>query len=181
MIAAVGISASSQAQLLQRHDVSGASGDLRHTVRRSRLIPEEETGGIAVKAATEELLDVVRGATASGTWLNSVNGRYPSVVLGHVAAQRLGNDRAGRQVWIDDRYFTVVGILDPLPLAPEIERSTDTSVRQVQRLLAPTIDPRNRTPRRPVRRARLGRLERLERLERSDGSDGSDGSNGDRT
>ncbi|MFE5883993.1 ABC transporter permease [Streptomyces hydrogenans] len=147
---------------------AGASGDLRHSVRRSQMIPEEETGGIAVKAATEGLLGVLRGTTASGTWLNAANGRYPAVVLGHVAAERLGIDRPGRQVWIDDRYFTVVGILAPLPLAPEVERSalvgwesaqrllgfdghpttvyersTDASVRQVQRLLAPTIDPRN--------------------------------------
>ncbi|MFC9492677.1 ABC transporter permease, partial [Streptomyces hydrogenans] len=206
MIAVVGISASSQAQLLQRLEAlgtnmlvaepgegmfsgqevklpkdavgmvgridgverAGASGDLRHSVRRSQMIPEEETGGIAVKAATEGLLGVLRGTTASGTWLNAANGRYPAVVLGHVAAERLGIDRPGRQVWIDDRYFTVVGILAPLPLAPEVERSalvgwesaqrllgfdghpttvyersTDASVRQVQRLLAPTIDPRN--------------------------------------
>ncbi|MFB8040843.1 ABC transporter permease [Streptomyces hydrogenans] len=206
MIAVVGISASSQAQLLQRLEAlgtnmlvaepgegmfsgqevklpkdavgmvgridgverAGASGDLRHSVRRSQMIPEEETGGIAVKAATEGLLGVLRGTTASGTWLNAANGRYPAAVLGHVAAERLGIDRPGRQVWIDDRYFTVVGILAPLPLAPEVERSalvgwesaqrllgfdghpttvyersTDASVRQVQRLLAPTIDPRN--------------------------------------
>lgn len=206
MIAVVGVSASSQAQLLQRLDAlgtnmlvakpgegmfsgqevklpkdavgmvgriegveeAGATGDLRHSVRRSRLIPEEETGGIAVKAATERLLDVLRGTLASGSRLNAATGRYPSVVLGHVAAERLGIDRPGRQVWIDDRYFTVVGILDPLPLAPEIERSalvgwdaaqrllafdghptsvyersTDASVGQVQRLLAPTIDPQN--------------------------------------
>ncbi|MFJ7066387.1 ABC transporter permease [Streptomyces sp. NPDC101115] len=206
MIAVVGISASSQAQLLRQLDALGTNmlvakagegmfsgqevklpkdavgmvgridgveeaagtGDLKRSVRRSEKIPEGETGGIAVKAATEQLLDVLRGRAASGTWLNAANGRYPSVVLGHVAAERLGIDRPGRQVWIDDRYFTVVGILDPLPLAPEIERSalvgwdaaqrllgfdghptavyersTDATVREVRSLLAPTIDPRN--------------------------------------
>ncbi|WP_256107219.1 ABC transporter permease [Streptomyces sp. ODS05-4] len=146
----------------------GATGDLRHSVRRSQRIPEGETGGIAVKAATEGMLDVLRGGTATGTWLNAANGRYPSVVLGHVAAARLGITEPGRQVWIDDRYFTVVGVLDPLPLAPEIERSalvgwqaagellgfdghptavyersTDASVPTVRELLASTIDPRN--------------------------------------
>ncbi|MEU3600441.1 ABC transporter permease [Streptomyces sp. NPDC006798] len=206
MIAVVGISASSQAQLLRQLDAlgtnmlvakpgegmfsgqevklpkdavgmagriqgvrhAGGTGDLARSVRRSEKIPEEETGGIAVKAATEGLLGVLRGTIASGTWLNAANSRYPSLVLGHVAAERLGIDRPGRQVWIDDRYFTVLGILDPLPLAPELERSalvgwdgaqrllgfdghptavyersTDASVRQVQKLLAPTIDPRN--------------------------------------
>ncbi|MFD3659937.1 ABC transporter permease [Streptomyces sp. NPDC058659] len=146
----------------------GATGELPHSVRRSEKVPKGDTGGIAVKAATEGMLDVLRGSMAAGTWLNSANSRYPSVVLGHVAAERLGITEPGRQVWIDDRYFTVVGILDPLPLSPEIERSallgwegarkvlgfdghptavyersTDASVRTVQKLLAPTIDPRN--------------------------------------
>ncbi|MGW6969931.1 ABC transporter permease [Streptomyces zaomyceticus] len=206
MIAVVGISASSQAQLLRQLDALGTNmlvakpgegmfsgqevelpkdavgmvgriagvekaagtGDLRSSVRRSEKIPAAETGGIAVKAATEGLLDVLRGGLSSGTWLNAANGRYPSVVLGHVSAERLGITRPGQQVWIDDRYFTVIGVLDPLPLAPEIERSalvgwegagrllgfdghpttvyersTDASVDQVQKLLAPTIDPRN--------------------------------------
>ncbi|MFD7961787.1 ABC transporter permease [Streptomyces zaomyceticus] len=206
MIAVVGISASSQAQLLRQLDALGTNmlvakpgegmftgqevelpkdavgmvgriagvekaagtGDLRSSVRRSEKIPAAETGGIAVKAATEGLLDVLRGGLASGTWLNAANGRYPSVVLGHVSAERLGITRPGQQVWIDDRYFTVIGVLDPLPLAPEIERSalvgwegagrllgfdghpttvyersTDASVDEVQKLLAPTIDPRN--------------------------------------
>ncbi|MFJ2931281.1 ABC transporter permease [Streptomyces sp. NPDC087219] len=206
MIAVVGISASSQAQLLRRLDALGTNmlvakpgegmfsgqevklpkdavgmvgriagveeaagtGDLTSSVRRSEKIPEAETGGIAVKVATEGLLDVLRGGLASGTWLNAATGRYPSVVLGHVAAERLGITEPGRQVWIDDRYFTVIGILDPLPLAPEIERSalvgwagaerllgfdghpttvyersTDASVEDVRRLLAPTIDPQN--------------------------------------
>ncbi|MCT4357525.1 ABC transporter permease [Streptomyces sp. Je 1-79] len=206
MIAVVGISASSQAQLIRQLDALGtnmlvakpgegmfsgeevklpkdavgmvgridgvedvgATGELKRSVRRSEKIPEAETGGIAVKAATEGMLDVLRGGMGRGTWLNAANGRYPSVVLGHVAAERLGITEPGRQVWIDDRYFTVVGILDPLPLAPEIERSalvgwegaqkllgfdghptavyersTDASVPTVQKLLAPTIDPQN--------------------------------------
>ncbi|MFF8832440.1 ABC transporter permease [Streptomyces sp. NPDC015131] len=146
----------------------GATGDLAESVRRSEKIPEEETSGIAVKAATEDLLKVLRGGVGRGTWLNGASGRYPSVVLGHVAAGRLGVTEPGRQVWIGDRYFTVVGILDPLPLAPEVERSAlvgwaaaqrllgfdghptsvyersaDASVREVRALLAATVDPRN--------------------------------------
>ncbi|MEU5432277.1 ABC transporter permease [Streptomyces sp. NPDC020719] len=206
MIAVVGISASSQAQLMRQLDALGtnmlvakpgegmfsgqqvklpkdapgmvgriagvqevgASGDLKQSVRRTEKIPKDETGGIAVKAAGERLIDVLRGTMGSGTWLNAANGRYPSVVLGHVAADRLGITGPGQQVWIGDRYFTVVGVLDPMPLAPEIERSalvgweaaqrllgfdghptavyersTDASVRSVHKLLAATVDPQN--------------------------------------
>ncbi|MGW0536044.1 ABC transporter permease [Streptomyces sp. NPDC003032] len=146
----------------------GATGDLDSTVRRSEKIPEDETGGIAVKATTEGLLKVVRGRVAHGSWFNAANSRYPSVVLGHVAAQRLGITSPGQQVWLDDRYFTVIGVLGPLPLAPDVERSaltgwdaskkllgfdgrptsvyersTDTSVTRVRKLLAPSIDPEN--------------------------------------
>jgi putative ABC transport system permease protein len=56
-----------------------------------------------------------------------VSERFPTVVLGAEAATRLGIDRvtpgAARQVWIGGQWFTVIGILDKMPLAPEIERS----------------------------------------------------------
>ncbi|GAA3019152.1 ABC transporter permease [Streptomyces lactacystinicus] len=205
MIAVVGISSSSKAQLLRQLDQLGtnmlvaspgqglfgekvklpeesigmlsrvpgveqvgATGDLAQSVRRSEKIPSDETGGITVKAATEGLLDVVRGAVGSGTWLNEANGRYPSTVLGHVAAQRLGITAPGQQVHIGGRYFIVIGILDPLPLAPEIERaalvgwdgagallgfdghptqiyerSTDRTVGAVRELIPRTVDPQN--------------------------------------
>ncbi|MEN8649279.1 ABC transporter permease [Streptomyces sp. 21So2-11] len=147
---------------------AAATGDIKEAVRRSEKISDDETGGIAVKASTEELLKVLRGRAASGTWLNKANGRYPSVVLGHVSAQRLGITSPGQQVYVGDRYFTVVGILAPLPLSPEIERSalvgweaaqkllgfdghptslyersTDASVNAVRKLIAPTVDPQN--------------------------------------
>ena len=49
--------------------------------------------------------------------------RYPAVVLGAKAAERLGVTGAGGQVWLADRWFTVVGILRPVTLAPEIDRA----------------------------------------------------------
>ncbi|MFF3020646.1 ABC transporter permease [Streptomyces sp. NPDC057939] len=101
----------------------GTTGDVAQSVRRSENIPAAETGGIAVKAAKDDLLGTLRARTARGAWLNGATGRYPAVVLGHVAAQRLGITEPGRQVFIGGRYFTVTGILAPVPLAPEIERS----------------------------------------------------------
>ena len=49
--------------------------------------------------------------------------RYPAVVLGadgRPAARHRGG-RPGQQVWLGGRWFTVVGILDPVPLAPELD------------------------------------------------------------
>ncbi|MFD6874846.1 MULTISPECIES: ABC transporter permease [unclassified Streptomyces] len=101
----------------------GTTGDVAQSVRRSENVPAGETGGIAVKAAKDDLLGTLRARTGRGAWLNGATGRYPAVVLGHVSAQRLGITEPGQQVFIGGRYFTVIGILEPVPLAPEIERS----------------------------------------------------------
>ncbi|MFB7260183.1 ABC transporter permease [Streptomyces nojiriensis] len=101
----------------------GTTGDVPESVRRSENVPKGETGGIVLKAAKDDLLGTLRARMASGTWLNAATGRYPSVVLGDVSARRLGITGPGRQVFIGGRYFTVAGILEPVPLAPEIERS----------------------------------------------------------
>jgi len=95
------------------------------TVRRSDLISEDETGGIAVLATEANLLDTLDGTLAAGTFLNDATGAYPSVVLGSVAAERLGiDDLSGDPaVFLGGSWFRVIGILDPAPLAPDIDRS----------------------------------------------------------
>ncbi|GII91797.1 ABC transporter permease [Sinosporangium siamense] len=100
-----------------------ATGSTEAKIRRTDRIPEEITGGIAVQATTLELLTTLEGRASAGVWLNEATARHPSVVLGSVAAERLGVRHVGVRVWIAGRWFTVTGILDALPLAPEIERS----------------------------------------------------------
>ena len=92
-------------------------------VYRNDHIPSGQTGGISVLAARTDLLDAVRGTVASGTWLNAATARYPAVVLGAEAAKLLGIGAASPQteVWLGGHWFTVVGILDPVPLAPELD------------------------------------------------------------
>jgi putative ABC transport system permease protein len=100
-----------------------ATGGVDATVRRSDLIPEAETGGISVLAADPELLGTLGGELAGGRFLNRATARHPAVVLGAKAAERLGMARPGGQVWLGERWFTVVGILRPVTLAPEIDRA----------------------------------------------------------
>ena len=71
------------------------------------------------------LLGVLEGGMAAGTFLNDATGRYPVTVLGAVAAQRLGITglRPDTAVWLGDRLFRVAGVIEPLPLAPDIDRS----------------------------------------------------------
>jgi putative ABC transport system permease protein len=93
------------------------------TVRRTSYIPEEETGGITVAAADLDLPGTLGATLRKGVFLNAATSRYPAVVLGAIAAERLGIDRVGVDVWLGERWFTVVGILDPIELASDLDRS----------------------------------------------------------
>jgi putative ABC transport system permease protein len=98
------------------------------SVRRNPYIEAAETSGISVDAADPQLLATLGGRIVDGRFLNPANERYPLVVLGAVAAQRLGVDQLtvdGRpvQVYLGGAWFTVAGVLGPQPLAPEIERA----------------------------------------------------------
>ena len=93
------------------------------SVRRTDRIDADQTGGIGVAAAEPTLLTTLGGRMARGRFLTTATGRTPSVVLGAVAAQRLGIDRVGVQVYIAGRWYTVIGIMGSLPLAGDLDRS----------------------------------------------------------
>jgi putative ABC transport system permease protein len=92
-------------------------------IYRNDRIPPEETGGLSVAAADLRLPQAVGATLHRGVWLNQATARYPAVVLGASAASQLGIDRVGSQVWLGGRWFTVVGILDPVTLAPELDQA----------------------------------------------------------
>ncbi|WP_239070915.1 ABC transporter permease [Cellulomonas chitinilytica] len=95
------------------------------TVRRNDLVPTSETSGIGVVAADLDLLRTVAATLREGRWLDDATSRYPAVVLGSTAARRLaiGSLDGGVDVWIGSRPFTVVGILDPVVLASELNEA----------------------------------------------------------
>jgi putative ABC transport system permease protein len=92
-------------------------------VYRTNKVPAPESGGIGTYAARTDLLDTVGASVRSGTWLNTATARYPAVVLGATAADQLGIGAPSRdiQIWLGGRWFTVIGILNPVPLAPELD------------------------------------------------------------
>jgi putative ABC transport system permease protein len=102
-----------------------ATGSTGASVYRNDHVPSGETNGISTVAARLDLLSTVQGHVATGRWLNAATERYPAVVLGATTAQRLGIRAVTptTQVWLGGHWFTVVGILDPLPLNPELDRS----------------------------------------------------------
>jgi len=150
------------------HAVSAAGTVPDAAVYRTDLIPELETGGLSVVAARLDLPDTVGAAVRDGAWLNASTAQFPTVVLGSAAAARLGvvDVRTGTQVYLADRWFTVVGVLHPVVLAPELDstalvgwsaaerylefdghpttvytRSDESSVDAVRGMLGPTANP----------------------------------------
>ena len=139
-------------------------------VYRSDEIDELLTNGITTLAARPDLLETVSGEVASGRWLDDALSAYPTVVLGATTAERLGISQTdGRvAVWLGDEWFTVVGVLAPAPLAPELdaaalvgwpiaqellgydgaptrlyERSPESRVEDVRVVLPATVNPEN--------------------------------------
>lgn len=92
-------------------------------VYRNDHVPVGQTGSIAVLATALDIVDVVGAELEEGTWLNEVTANYPTVVLGSAAARRLAITATGveAQVWLGGEWFTVVGILRPVALAPELD------------------------------------------------------------
>jgi putative ABC transport system permease protein len=171
MVAVLGISASSRAQLDATlaqlgtnlltagpgHDIFGddselpvdavdmvarigpvtsasATGSVDANVYRNDRIPAGQTGSLSVTAADLGLLDTVGVRVGSGTWLNSATQQYPAAVLGSGAARLLGVG-PGQQVWLGGHWFTVVGVLDAAPLAPELDRAALIGWPVAQQLL----------------------------------------------
>ena len=87
-------------------------------VYRSPFVPAVNTNGISVTAASPSLRNTLGATVAHGTFLNPATARYPAVALGAEAASLLGitNLANPTQVWIGGHWFTVVGILNAIPL-----------------------------------------------------------------
>ena len=116
-------------------EASAAVRSTEASVRRTSLISEQETGGIGVSGADPDLLSRRAGTLQRGRFLDAATIACPAVVLGATAASRLGIDRIGSLVYLGDRSFTVVGILDPVPLAPELDSSALIGRPVAERLL----------------------------------------------
>jgi putative ABC transport system permease protein len=122
-----GLPTTAEAMLGRIEPVQGVSSVtvVEATVRRTDLVPPTRTGGITVQATDPALLDTLRAEVAQGEWLDGTRTGLPVVVLGSVAAERLGLTEVSDNpmVWIGDRWFSVVGILEPVELAPDLDRA----------------------------------------------------------
>lgn len=97
-------------------------------VRRSDRLGRIDESGLTVLAVRRNLLDVINAKVRSGQYLTAATERFPTAVLGAVAAARLGYPdlRPGESpplVLIGDRWFSVIGILRTVRLSPDIDRA----------------------------------------------------------
>jgi putative ABC transport system permease protein len=181
MVAVLGISASSQADLLATIDRLGTNlltvqagqsffGDdvkvpqtaavkLRYmqgvqnttatyavtgaTLRRNALVDQNDTLGITVEATDVTLPKTLNASLSSGQFLSAAQARYPAVVLGAVAAQRLGITSVADspQVYIGDTYYTVVGILGAVTLDSSVDRAALIGLPVAERLFGTAANP----------------------------------------
>jgi putative ABC transport system permease protein len=145
---------------------TGAIPDAR--AYRSDRIPKPQTNSLTVLTARLSLPQTVGATLRNGTWLNGVTSRYPAAVLGSDAADRLGVGRPSpqTQILVGAERFTVIGVLNPVPLAHELDsavligwdvavdefrfdgrattvytRSRDSQVEAVRAVLAATANP----------------------------------------
>jgi putative ABC transport system permease protein len=92
---------------------------------RTDRIPRYRSGGLAVRAADPAVLSTLDGRLARGAFLDTVTVNYPTTVLGYSAAKFLGiaNLTGAPQVYLGQRWYAVIGILEPFELAPELDNS----------------------------------------------------------
>ncbi len=139
-------------------------------VYRTPYVPSEQTGGIGVDAASDNLPRVVGTSLASGHFLGAVAQHYPEVVLGAQAAATLEITKVSGHLmlYIGNQWFVVVGILNSVKLDSSLDsvvfislpmaekyfqqlpepseiyvRSTQNNVTSVSNLLPATANPQD--------------------------------------
>ena len=110
-------------------------------VRRNRYMTTQN--GLDVLVAEPGLLDTLDGTLATGREIDAQLGDLPVVVLGAVAAERLGISSLdeGPVVSIAGVDFAVIGIIDPLPLHPDLDRSVLIGAGAAERFLRVEVIP----------------------------------------
>ncbi|MEM8620134.1 MAG: ABC transporter permease [Actinomycetota bacterium] len=95
------------------------------SILKNEFVDAGQTGGLTVVAADTALLDTLNGNVAVGSWFTESTSTYPTVVLGSVAAERLGIVSLDQPtyVYVGDQYVQVIGILEEFPLAADLDRA----------------------------------------------------------
>ena len=118
-----------------------AVAKLGTSVQRSEY--DDKENGLDVLVAEPDLVDSLDGTVRTGRFIEPGTEHLPTVVLGSVAAERLGIHHLDGAPTVDiaGRRFAVVGILDPFPLSPDMDRSVFIGEQAATDLLGAEVIP----------------------------------------
>ncbi|MFT7598415.1 MAG: putative ABC transport system permease protein [Acidimicrobiales bacterium] len=93
--------------------------------QRNDRVAENHQNGVDVYGSETNLAATLGAKLAAGRHHDEASVTLPTVVLGAVAAERLGITDVddGARVYIGGEWFAVIGIYEPLPLNPDIDRA----------------------------------------------------------
>jgi putative ABC transport system permease protein len=120
---------------------ASATTSLNASVRKNSW--DRSENGLTPVAAEPQLLDTLEADMRVGRFLEEGTAAVPTAVLGSVAAERLGIVDLDGAPTIDiaGRSFAVVGILETMALAPDLDRSVLISTRSATDILGAKIVP----------------------------------------
>lgn len=123
-------------------DASGIT-TVTATVRRTPYVSASETGGISVQATDSDLAVTIGAKVRDGRFLSAADIHLPTVVLSSGAASTLGitNLDHDPMVYISGKWFTVVGLLDPAPLYPNLDTAAFIGLPIAEKLFDATAAP----------------------------------------
>ncbi len=103
----------------------------------------DDNNGMDVISIESNLFTTADASLADGRFLDEQLIGLPMVVLGAVASERLGIDQVtpAVDVFIGGRRFAVIGVLDPFPLNPELDRSVMIGNAAAERYLGAEVVP----------------------------------------
>lgn len=110
---------------------------------RNQWMASGDTRGLGAVGVDPTLLGTLSGSMASGTWPGRSWTDAPVGVVGALAAQRLGitDVSTGPVVRVGNRDITIVGILDPLTLASDLDRAVLVHTSMAETIAGATLTP----------------------------------------
>ncbi|MBW3079913.1 ABC transporter permease [Bifidobacterium saguinibicoloris] len=96
---------------------------------KNEFVPGANGNALALSVMRPGALAAVGASFAQGHGIDAANEGLPVTVLGSEAAYRLGVIGVGDRILIDDAWYGVIGILDPLPKAQGFDSSAIIGLR----------------------------------------------------
>ncbi|PLS26398.1 ABC transporter permease [Bifidobacterium parmae] len=90
---------------------------------KNEFVPKSNGNALALSVMRPGALAALGASFAQGHGIDADNEDLPVAVLGSEAAYRLGVTTTGDRILIDDAWYGVIGILDPIPQAQSLDSS----------------------------------------------------------